>query len=177
TVIDAFIKSTGQVDLYESTLNRIPYFESHAIAARALSLNCLTSHYSPLWNDVFDLRFTDESWSQPTNPRLPQDFFSNLTSIWTRGCALRSDYNRRMALVEIDVLVAQALGLTFEELLLMYRVQFPVMQQYERDTWYDLTGRTMFTISKGVVGVGLPRKLSPKHGKVTIVWPEGRTKQ
>jgi hypothetical protein len=37
-------------------------------------------------------------------------------------------------------------------------VQFPVMRQYEADTWYDQNGRIVFTPSKGLVGVGLPRK-------------------
>jgi hypothetical protein len=85
-------------------------------------------------------------------------FFANLTPTWQRNCALLSDYSRRQALVEIDVLVAQALGLTLDELITIYRVQFPVMQQYERDTWYDASGRIVFTNSKGLTGVGFPRK-------------------
>lgn len=51
-----------------------------------------------------------------------------------------------------------ALGLTLDDLCTIYRVQFPVLNQNERDTWYDRAGRIVFTVSKGLVGVGLPRK-------------------
>ena len=50
-----------------------------------------------------------------------------------------------------------AFGLTLDELRTIYRVQFPVLNQNERDTWYDRSGRIVFTVSRGLVGVGLPR--------------------
>ncbi|BCG47909.1 Type II restriction enzyme, methylase subunits [Citrifermentans bremense] len=131
---------------------------------RLLALNCLAKYFKNLWQDNWRESFKRQRWSSDS-PLLNSDFFSNLTAEWQRHCALRSDYARRQALVEIDVLVSQVLGLTLEELLTIYRVQFPVMRQYEADTWYDQTGRIVFTPSKGM---GLPRKAQKNDLKAGI---------
>ena len=178
---DFIVKSSGKGDFYNNSAERMPLPDlgrrHRALVGRILALNCLTVDYASLWNDLFDVTFNDERWSQPENPRLPQQFFASLTSDWTRDCALRTDYARRMALVEIDVMVALVLGLTLDELLLMYRVQFPIVQQSERDTWYDINGRIVFTSNKGLAGVGLPRKLAPTLVKVAIIGLDGRAKE
>ena len=178
-LMDFRVKSTGMGHANISLISQLPIPQTLTsdIATRALALNCLTTHYAPLWSEVFTPDFTQQRWSQPDNPRLPQDFFARLTPAWQRHCALRTDYARRMALVEIDVLVAQALGLTLDELLLVYRVQFPVMQQYERDTWYDMHGRIVFTNSKGLVGVGLPRKGGTSQPKARLTLPDGTVRE
>lgn len=80
-----------------------------------------------------------------------------LTEEWNHDTPLRNYFERRMALVEIDVLAAMALGLTLDELIMMYEIQFPVLQQNENDTWYDRHGRIVFTCSKGLIGVGVDR--------------------
>lgn len=171
---DFYLKSTGVSNFSPLIHDSLPLLNSdtrHASVVRCLTLNCLISQYDLLWKSVWQARFCKNQWSIHADsavihseyrakliPLLDFSFFAKLTPAWQRNCALRSDFARRMALVEIDVLVAQALGMTLDDLKTIYRIQFPVMRQYEADTWYDQNGRIIFTSNKGLSGVGIARE-------------------
>lgn len=160
--VDFLVKMLGKSNLFISTIAVFPFIgkESdyyNALVCRTLLLNALNKYYTSLWDECFDETFTQEQWSK-SDPRLNNKRFSALTSEWTWDTPLRTDYERRQALVEIDVLTAMALGMTLEQLKTIYRIQFPVLQQYEADTWYDANGRIVFTTNRSLVGVGFDRK-------------------
>ncbi|NDF15754.1 class I SAM-dependent DNA methyltransferase, partial [bacterium] len=158
-VLDFFVKSMGTANFHPNLAVKLPVageYEAQT-SARTLGLNCVTSFYSDLWKETFQPSFAADSWTS-SDPKLPNKYFSNLKGKWKRDSALRTDFARRQALLELDVLVAMGLGMSLDDLITIYRVQFPIMRQYDRDTWYDQNGRIIFTNSKGLTGVGLARK-------------------
>ena len=155
-ISDFFIKTTGSANLHFKW-NSLPLLKNNlSVSNRVLALNCLTTHYADLWAECWNNAFQNQRWFGD-DPRLDPDFWRNLTPQWQRNCALRTDFSRRWALVELDVLAARTLALTLAELQTIYRIQFPVLRQYEADTWYDQKGRIVFTCSKGLPGVGFSR--------------------
>lgn len=156
---DFMVKTTGKGDFRHDLAGQLPILDGQftkQLILRGLLLNCLTIHYSDLWQECWHERYLQERWTKD-DPRLHDNIFTSLRKEWHRNCAFRTDYERRQALVEIDVLSGIALCLTRAELRTIYRLQFPVLRQNENDTWYDQNGRIVFTCSKGLPGVGFSR--------------------
>jgi hypothetical protein len=151
--LDFLIKGLRQANIYASVIANLPFVDVGDTARhRALRLSCLTTAYADLWNEQAPT-LTPHPWHS-ADPRLSIEGPLKGPAAWDREAAFRTDFARRMALVEIDVLVAQALGLSLDQLIDIYRIYFPVLQQNEVGTWYDRNGRIVWTCSKGVPGIG-----------------------
>jgi len=140
---DFLIKTLGKANLNFDSAASFPVttgLYNSEIKVRSLLLNCLTDLYAKLYNRSFIQEFRTMSWTNK-DARLGSKVFTDLPSSWNMDAPLRTDYRRHQALVELDVLTSMALGMTLDELISIYQIQFPVLQQHEADTWYDTNGR------------------------------------
>lgn len=158
-VYDFYIKTYGKEDLYDNTISKLPIpitANMNPAIARVLALNAIGPEFMELWKKVWNENLQNEQWTK-NDKRLPRDFFDT-SETWNPSYIATNDYMRRQLFVELDVYIAMILGLTLSDLISIYRLQFPVMRQYESDTWYDSTGKIVFTNNKGLNNVGFDRK-------------------
>lgn len=133
---DFQIRTASVSDIFGSTIESLAFPTSNEMhiersAFLFLKLNCMTLAYAPLWEEVTGTE-------------------------WTPDVPLRKAEERRQAQVEIDALVALSLGVTADELCMIYRTQFPVMRKYDSQDLFDANGRK---VAEDVAK--LHRKLKP----------------
>ncbi|MEU6196721.1 DNA methyltransferase [Streptomyces sp. NPDC047061] len=145
--LDYFLRSSGRGHLDASDAKVMPApAEGHplegALLLRTLRLNCQTNAYAPLWQELYDPAWQQDTWAASgTWPNSTPPLAEGVGRTWTRDTPLRTEFARRAALVEIDALVAVWLGISADELVAMYDARFPVLQQYEENMWFDAAGR------------------------------------
>ena len=159
-IADFLVKMSGKSTLRLDLLGHLPvsyddYINERVI--RTLLLVSLDSSFKDLWAHCWSDSYRDENWASASE-RLNNQTFNHLSGNWKSEYAVRSDFARRQLLIENDVLCALSLGLTLSELQTLYRLYFPVLKQYEDDTWYDANGRIVFTVNRSLTGVGFERK-------------------
>ena len=167
---DYLVKVSGQTHVHTEFIEKLPAPTKHPawryLLLRTLRLNCLTRDFEPLWKALAPLTDLEDAWTpafadwpalavgkraraevpHPADPGAGEepitwDHAGDLgLSTWTMDTPLRSDYERRAALVETDALGAIMLGLTAEQLCLIYRAQFGVLRKYEHTMWFDALG-------------------------------------
>ena len=158
-ILDFLMKTIASANLTDSRLRELPMGieekYKNSLLVRTLLLNCMTAEYSELWNSLFRSEYKNDNWAIQDSRLKP---FSEISEKWTPRCPLRNDFERRQALLEIDVIVAQAFGLTLDELITIYVSQFDVLKKNEEFTFYDKKGRIVYTKNAGLTGVGVDTK-------------------
>ncbi|MEU8209390.1 hypothetical protein AB0B85_09335 [Micromonospora sp. NPDC049044] len=142
--LDYLLRISGRADLGGMDVSMMPAAEeAHPLVApllvRILRLNCQTDSYASLWSGLFEVGWGDERWAVDWPNQAPLE---GVGPKWVSEITpLRSEFERRAALVEIDALVAVWLNLGIEQLIAMLRARYPILTEREDSIWFDALGR------------------------------------
>ncbi|MEU9620735.1 class I SAM-dependent DNA methyltransferase [Streptomyces sp. NPDC048155] len=143
--LDYLLRATSRSHLVVSDAVKMPapapdHPLTPALLLRTLRLNCLTNAYASLWNELFHAtwpHYEDWAHSWPNLSSLTQ----HLEPFWAHDTPLRSEYERRAALVELDALVSVWIGISADQLTTIYRSRFYILTQRESEMYFDANGR------------------------------------
>ncbi|GLP66692.1 hypothetical protein TUSST3_33130 [Streptomyces sp. TUS-ST3] len=144
--LDYLLRIMGRPHLQTSEARTMPAPDpkhpfAPALLLRTLRLNALTRHYSPIWAELFNPQWAGyEDWANPRWPHL-KPLAADLKPNWEYATPLRTEYERRAALVELDALVSVWLGITADQLVAIFKSRYPQLHDYEAATWFDANGR------------------------------------
>ncbi len=146
---DFSVRAAPKSNIRANVAQRLPFAGDtagrHALVLRSVRLHCVTDAFADLYSTVWQPSFAADSWTA-SNPLLNDTPLRAPDAIWSPHVPLRKAIARRQALLEMDALVALALGITANELCTIYRTQFPVLAGYDREqVAYDANGRIVPT--------------------------------
>ncbi len=143
--LDYLLRITGRSDLQGPEALRMPaavpgHPLTNALLIRTLRLNCSTEAYAELWQELYDPAWQrSETWAFEWPNIHPLS--SDLPSLWSMNVPLRTEHERRAALVEIDALVSAWLGMDVDRLIAIYKSRYTILADREANMWSDRTGR------------------------------------
>ncbi|WP_217142425.1 class I SAM-dependent DNA methyltransferase [Streptomyces sp. AC627_RSS907] len=144
--LDYLLRITGRSHVEVSEAHKMPApSPDHPLAdpllIRTLRLNCLSSAYATLWQELFHPTWPAyETWAVSRWPDL-KPLTGDLNPTWNYSTPLRTELERRAALVELDALVAVWLGITADQLVTIYKSRFYILAQRESEMYFDSAGR------------------------------------
>ena len=140
---DYFLRCSGRNDLTTGNVGLFPLPDlDDSTRSTLLRLMCLTQPFAKLWESLSTLNALPHA--PPLGDRRSR--FRPGSSRFSNSVGLRNHFERREALIAIDVAAAKALGMSLLELQTLYRTQFPVLDhEYERVRLYDQHGRIVPT--------------------------------
>ncbi|MFE2558353.1 class I SAM-dependent DNA methyltransferase [Streptomyces sp. NPDC059352] len=181
--LDYLLRITGRGHLDTTDARKMPMSgPDHPLAAplllRTLRLNCLTRSYAPLWQELFHATWPAyEGWAHVWPHLSP--IAGHLTGAWEEDTPLRTEYERRAALVELDALVSVWLGITAGQIVAISKSRYPVLSDYESEMYFDVNGRKIArnhnTYGHGQTKETYPALLDHLANPSTTPPPEGYT--